>query len=355
MAKKVRIAIVGCGAISKASGPGFIENPLAEVVALCDPVGERAASRAKEWGISPKIYTDYEDVLNDPTIDAVELLTPTHMHMDQSVSALAAGKHVSCQKPISKNMEEATHIAKASENGNTIFRVAENYLYYPPIVKAKELIDSGAIGEPSLIRIRSLNGKPKPYPFIQIEEDAFTWRRNPRHNPGGLIYDSGWHSFSTAIWWGGPIDSISGYITKTSDFLMEAPSALTWKYANGNCLGILEDVIAPGIEIRGKYYPVDDFFEITGSEGVIWVTRCTGELLDLPPVILFTGTETKGIQVPMDWMDGFTGAANAFVQAIITGEQPMMDVDFSKRVLQSILAAYKSAEIGAQVSPSTID
>ncbi|MDA1190028.1 MAG: Gfo/Idh/MocA family oxidoreductase, partial [Chloroflexi bacterium] len=334
MAKKVRMAIVGCGAISRACGPGYVTNPNAEVVALCDPVRERAEARAKEWGISPKIYTKYEDVLNDPNVDALELLTPTHMHMQQSIDALEAGKHVSCQKPISKNIEEAERIGKAAKKARKIFRVTENFLYYPPIVKAKELLDSGIIGEPSMIRARTVTGKDIGYPFIDVEEDALTWRRNPQHNPGGLIYDSGWHRFSTAIWWGGPIQDITGYITKSDDFMAEAPAAFTWRYQNGNCLGILEDVSAPEIEIRGKYYQVDDFFEISGSKGIIWVTRCTGELLDLPPVMVIKGGVCQGIQVPMDWIDGFNGAAAAFVEAVRTEEQPMMDVAFSKQVLQ---------------------
>ncbi|MBM3945273.1 MAG: Gfo/Idh/MocA family oxidoreductase, partial [SAR202 cluster bacterium] len=314
----------------------------------------RAEARAKEWGISPKIYTEYEDVLNDPNVDGIELLTPTHMHAQQSVDALKAGKHISCQKPISKTVAEADQIAAAIKKAKTMFRVTENFLYYPPIVKAKELVEKGAVGEPSMIRLRTLTGKTKAYPFITIEEDALTWRRNPKHNPGGLIYDSGWHRISTAVSWGGEIESITGFISKTSDFMNEAPAALTWKYKGKECLGIMEDVLAPGMEIRGKYYPVDDFFEISGSKGVLWVTRCTGEVFDLPPVMLFTGSEATAFQVPMDWMDGFNAAAAAFVEGIAKGQQALMDVEYSKHVLKVILAAYKSSETGKRVSPDTI-
>ena len=92
---RVRLAIVGCGYISVLSAPGYLEHPQCDVAALCDSIRERAEGRAREWGIDPKIYTRYEDVLDDPEIDAVELLTPTHMHARQSIEALDAGKTAS--------------------------------------------------------------------------------------------------------------------------------------------------------------------------------------------------------------------------------------------------------------------
>ena len=92
---KVKIAIVGCGTISTLNVPGYLEHPYCEVVALCDPIKERAEGKAKLWGIKPKIYTDFYDLLNDSDVDAVELLTPTHMHPGQIIDALNSGKHVS--------------------------------------------------------------------------------------------------------------------------------------------------------------------------------------------------------------------------------------------------------------------
>ena len=97
---KLNIAIVGCGSISQLNVPGYLDHPQCDVVALCDPVPGRAAARAKSWEIAPKIYTDYSDLLNDGQVDAVELLTPTYMHVDQIIDGLNSGKHVSCQKPV---------------------------------------------------------------------------------------------------------------------------------------------------------------------------------------------------------------------------------------------------------------
>ena len=128
---KVRLAIVGCGTISRLNAPGYLEHPHCEVAALCDPAPERAQQRAAQWGITPRIYSSYDQMLDDPDIDAVELLTPTPLHADQSIAALQAGKHVSCQKPMARNLEEAARVAKAAARADTFYRVTENFLYYP--------------------------------------------------------------------------------------------------------------------------------------------------------------------------------------------------------------------------------
>src|SRR5262245_58960751 len=146
---RVRLAIVGCGNISPLNAHGYLGHPHSDVVALCDADVARAERRAREWGIAPKLYADYARVLDDPSVDAVELLTPTWLHADQIVAALDAGKHVSCQKPMATAMAEAARIGAAVARARTTFRVTENFLYYPPIVKAKELLDAGVIGEPS--------------------------------------------------------------------------------------------------------------------------------------------------------------------------------------------------------------
>ena len=350
----VRLAIVGCGAISQVTGPGYVSHPNCEVYALCDPVRERAALRSQQWGIEPRVYTDYEDVLNDPNIDAVELLTPTYMHADQIIAGLEAGKHVSCQKPISINLAEADEISKAVGKARTKFRISENFLFYPPLVKAKELLDSGAIGEPSSIRMRTVLGRDSQQRDYRVEADALEWRRDPQRNPGGLIYDGGWHKFATAVWLGGDVEMVSALITKTEDFMRESPSAVIWKYKDRDCIGIYEDVYAGEMEIRGKYYPVDDFFEIQGSKGAVLVTRCTGEMLDLPPVMWLKGSETVGIHVPTDWIEGFNGAANNFIQGIVGDKQPDMDLQFSTKVLRVILAAYQASETGRHVAPDDV-
>jgi predicted dehydrogenase len=340
---KVRLAIIGCGTISKLNAPGYLGHPKCEVVALCDPLRERSEQRAKDWGISPEIHTDYNDVLNDSGIDAVELLTPTHLHPEQIIAGLNAGKHVSCQKPVASTIAEVEKIKKAADAAKKKFRVTENFLYYPPIVKAKELLDSGAIGEPSMLRIRTVRGKYASDDHFQTEPGAMTWRNDPALHAGGNMYDDGWHKYATAMWWLGEFEKLNSIVTKTEQHVNETPSVVSWKFRNRSCLGVMDYASAAEMPIRTKYYSSDEFFEIQGSKGAIYVTRCTGEMLDMPPVILFKGTSSESFQVPMDWIEGFNGAARDFVDSILEDRQPNMDVEFSKKVLQVALSVYKAS------------
>lgn len=352
--ENVNIAVVGCGTISQLNVPGYINHSRCKISALCDPIPERAERRAKDWGIEANIYTDFEEVLDDNSIDAIELLTPTHLHTEQSVSALKAGKHVSCQKPISNTLASATQICKAVENSKALFRVTENFIYYPPLLKAKQLVDSGAIGEPSMIRIRTVRGLQRSIPGYEIEPEAYIWRDNPTLNAGGTLFDDGWHKYATAMWMFGDVEKVQAIITKTDEYTLESPSSITWKFKNRDCLAVFDYVSAPGMFIRTKYYPMDEFFEIQGSEGTLWVTRCSGEMLDLPPVMIHTGSSTENIYVPSDWIEGFNGAADDFISCITDGGQPSLDAQFSKRILQVTLAAYESSLQNRSIRPEEI-
>jgi predicted dehydrogenase len=351
---RVRLAIVGCGNIIQLNAPGYLQHPRCDVTVLCDPIRERAEKRARQWGLTPRIYTDYAQVLNDRAVDAVELLTPTYLHAEQIVAALAAGKHVSCQKPIAISVAEAERIAEAVANARTTFRVTENFLYYPPIVKAKELLDAGAIGEPSLVRIHTTRAANIVGLSIDMDPDALVWRRDPTRNPGGALYDDGVHKYATAEYWIGEIGDISAIVGRTADFLHETPSAAMWQFRGRDCLGIIDYTFAPEMTIRSRYYKADEFFEIHGSRGILWVTRCTGEMLDLPPVVVIRGAETMSYQVPMDWRLGFDGAAADFIDGVITGRQPAQDVRTATRILQVALAIYEASRTRRPVAPESM-
>ena len=175
---KVRIAIVGCGNISQLNVPGYLRHTNCEVYALCDNAPGKAEARAKQWGISPRIYTDFDQVLNDSNVDAVELLMPHHLHLPMTLAALEAGKHVSCQKPMCRSVAEADEMIAAAGRARTKFRITDNYIYYPPILKAKELLDSGSIGEPNLVRFHTVIGGGVENPEVTMDPDANVWRRD---------------------------------------------------------------------------------------------------------------------------------------------------------------------------------
>jgi predicted dehydrogenase len=121
-----------------------------------------------------------------------------------------------------------------------------------------------------------------------------------------------------------------------------------------DCLGIVDYSAAPELTIRSRYYRADEFFEIHGTRGAIWVTQCTDEMLDLPPVMVIRGTEKHSYQVPTDWRLGFDSAAADFVDGVLEGRQPWQDVHEATHMLRVALAIYEAARTRRAVSPDSL-
>ena len=105
---RVRVGFIGAGRISDLHALEYRTNPNAEIVAIADVNVGQAAERARAWGFpEAKIYSDFRALLDDPRVDAVEILLPHHLHAAAAIAALDAGKHVSLQKPMTDRMLEA--------------------------------------------------------------------------------------------------------------------------------------------------------------------------------------------------------------------------------------------------------
>src|SRR6202046_111134 len=111
---KVRLGVRGAGTVAAMNVRGYLEDPRCDIVAVCDTDEEIGRQAAKEWGAESH-YADLDDLLAGDSVDAVEVLTPTHMHHDHVIAALEAGKHVSVQKPVANSVEEGRAMAAAAE------------------------------------------------------------------------------------------------------------------------------------------------------------------------------------------------------------------------------------------------
>ena len=166
---------------------------------------------AKEWG-APKAYPDYRALLADPHVDAVEVITPHHLHAPMGIAALQAGKHLSLQKPMAVSVAECDALIEAAKRSGKCFRVFENFRYYPPLVRAKELLEAGAIGEPLSIRLKVVQGSMGQ--GWQVPYSRWAWRFDPIQSGGGrVIFDYGYHLFSVAMWLLGAVEKVYAWIT----------------------------------------------------------------------------------------------------------------------------------------------
>jgi predicted dehydrogenase len=351
---RVRLGLVGVGNIAPLNVVGYLEDGRCDLVAVADPRIEKARGAAKAWG-AERAYPSLEELLADDEIDAVEILTPTHLHHEHVLAALRAGKHVSCQKPFTNTVAESRELAAAAAEAGTYLRVSECFYHYPPLVRAKELVESGVIGDPIGLRIKTVCGRTESPFEIGLEVEGYLWRLDAR-SPGGHLFDDMIHKFAMVPWLVGKTVTSVRAVVGREDLFYE-PFAAILEYDDPRCRAVIDSHYAKDMPVRSSYYGADEFFEIQGTKGFIWVTRCTGELLDLPPLLLFDGEgrQTWDDSVNADWGEGFKGAARHFVDCILAGVQPDMTPDAAIESLQLCFATYESARTGVAVDPRAIE
>jgi predicted dehydrogenase len=352
---RVRIGIVGAGNIAPLNAVGYLEHPDCEVVAICDPREDKARLLADAWHV-PRVYAALDALLADDEVDAVEILTPTHLHKEHVLAALAAGKHVSVQKPIANTVTDGVEMMEAARAAGLVLRVSECFYHYPPLVEAKKLIASGAIGAPTMLRMKTVVGDTDSAFHRGLEAQGFVWRFNAQ-SPAGHLFDDMAHKYATALWlFDQDITSVQAVVRQAPIFF-EAPTGAIFEYERESLLGLMEVTYAPRMYIRSSYYGADEFFEIQGTDGFIWVTRATGEMLDLPPLVLRNpdGTTTSFSHLDADWGAGFRGASRHFVDALLDGRaDPDMTPEMAIKTLQLCFAVYQASNERRPVEPSTV-
>lgn len=185
MSKKLKIGIIGSGGIAKAAHmPGYqASSDLCEMVAVCDIDEAVAIDAAKKFDVA-KTYTDYRDLLADPEIDAVSVSTPNIVHLQPTIDALKAGKHVLCEKPMAMNAAECKEMCRAARDTGKVLQIGLNMRFNGPSVAAKQYIDGGNMGDIYFARAQALRrrGVPSWGVFIDKEKQG-----------GGPLIDIGVH------------------------------------------------------------------------------------------------------------------------------------------------------------------
>ena len=167
MAKNVRVAIVGLGFGSEFI-PIYQAHPDAELVAVCRRNQVELDRCGDQFGIQ-KRYTDYNDVLRDPDIDAVHINSPIPDHAPQSLAALKAGKHVACTVPMGTSIAELHALCKAQRESGKIYMMMETVVYSREYLFAKELYDRGVLGRIQFLRgshQQDMDGWPDYWPGL---------------------------------------------------------------------------------------------------------------------------------------------------------------------------------------------
>jgi predicted dehydrogenase len=203
----LRYGIVGAGLIGEkraANAPGGM------LVAVCDPVAERAVKLAQ--GAGAAVDKNWQALVRRKDVDAVLVCTPHDQLAECAAGALNAGKHVLVEKPGGRNAAEVQSLIEAARRANKVLRVGFNHRFHPAFQKAKQILQSGQLGPLMYIRARYGHGGRPGY-----ERE---WRADPMISGGGELLDQGIHLIDLCRWLGGEFDLHWG---KTRTFFWKMP------------------------------------------------------------------------------------------------------------------------------------
>ena len=191
---KHQAGIIGCGGIAHQKHfPALSKvTDRVELVAFCDIIPERAESSAKEFGApGARVYTDYHDLLAEPDIDIVYVLTPNVAHCEISVAALEAGKNVMCEKPMAATVQDAQRMMDAWKKSGKLFTIGYQNRYRPDSQTLKRLCEEGELGDIYYAQAHALRRRGVP-----------TWGvfTDKSKQGGGPLIDIGTHSLDLTLW-----------------------------------------------------------------------------------------------------------------------------------------------------------
>ncbi len=347
----LRVGFIGAGRIADLHYMGYRDNPNARLYAVCDTDQSLLNRRASEWAVE-NVYQDYRKLLDDPNIDIVEIITPHHLHAEMSIAALEAGKHVSVQKPMAMSLSEADSMIVAADRSSKAFRVIENYRFYPPYNKIKELMVSGDIGDPMTIRIKSTTGNVG-YGW-DISNVSQEWRSDVSNSgEGSVLFDHGQHIWSLSMYLLGEVERVFSFIGSTQAIghhevgtgaLLDTPAVISWKYIGSDTYGSCEFVHSHDLMVKSDFYPLNVLLEVTGSKGVAWVNRGpSGQLFERAPVELYRDGElTSYTELESDYPSSFKRGVKDFVDAIVEGRSSDLTGVEAREVLRFSLAVLLS-------------
>ncbi len=369
MSEKMRFVLIGCGRIATLHVAGYRDRDDAELYGVYDKKKAVALAFAKEHGI-PRVYDSFEEVLSDSSVTGIELLVPHHLHCQMTIQACQAKKHVSVQKPMAMNLKECDLMIEAARANGVKLKVYENFVHYPPYKRMKDMIAQGEIGHVLGIRYKMNNcslmsvntpgvkarakgvegSEELPETGWKINPTSWLWRLNDTLAGGGpFVFDDGYHKFSLFYDLFGAIEKVTAWIDTTpvlAGICQDCPAVVMWKYRDKKLYGTWDITASDDMYIQSKYYTCDERMEITGSRGVLWLTRCTATLLpDVAPIVMYRdGKLTEFWEEKNDWQDSFIGSTHDFIDAIKDNREPVLSGAVGKEVLKFALAAIDSAK-----------
>lgn len=315
----LRIGLIGLGRAGGLHLEAIQGVSDAAVVAVCDPVPS-ALQRAEAAGLSA--YAGIEAMLDDAVLDAAVVCTPPDEHARTVAACLERGLDVLCEKPLALTRREVHGVLQAALRARRQVLVASKFRHVPALVRARELIHSGMLGEPACFEVS----------FASVVDMGGRWNSNPARSGGGVIVDNGSHAFDIVSFLFGRIDRVRAERIKALQPLTVEDSATIQVWAGDGVLGRID--LSWSLPIARDSYVV-----VHGSRGTVEVGWRESR-------VKFAGGAWQEIGEAYDKLDAHRAMIARFVRVVRGTDWPWMTGVECLQVLGAIDASYRSLGSG---------
>ncbi len=332
------IGIIGAGGIAHAHAQAYVNVEEAALIAVSDVNPGAAAGAAEKYGVDA---LSLEELLADRRIQVVSICTPPTSHASLTIAALDAGKHVLVEKPVATTVEDAADMMEAVKRSDGLkAMVAHSHRYWAANRKAKEILDSGKIGDVVLVRDEIISS-------ATVDPENLPWRYKRAIAGGGVVIDNGVHAVDRLRYWLGAdvtrVDAQMWQVVEGADVEDAAVATLRFESRQGNVS--LQSGISAQLYLNRAAAKASGrcLAEFQGTKGTLvvetWggVRWCVGE---------GDWNEEPLGQAPT----AFESEIRAFLHSIAQDEPVPISLADGAESLRVVLALYESAERGEPIS-----
>lgn len=323
----VNMGLIGCGGISSSHIRAYktLLNKI-NLIAVCDVVEGKAKAAMKDVG-AETYFLDYKKLLERDDIQAVDICLPHDLHSTVTVASAERGKNVLCEKPMARNLEEADEMITMAEEKGIKLMIGENFRFMPEVVKARELIRNGAIGDVFLSKTDCVG--------FPTDLAPTGWKLDASRVGGGVVIDSGIHFIDIMRWLVGEVSSVTALINRIvrKEISGEDTGCLLFRHVN-------EAISVLTLTWAAKRPTGEYLFKVYGSHGTIVSGESSVQVLE---------EDKPTLKIDVEQVDSFRAEIGHFADCIIKDTQPLMSGREARRDLELVMAAYRSAKTGTTV------
>ncbi len=330
MTQKIRVGIAGAGFIGAVHAHAYKYIPDVEVVGIADPITEKAAPLAQET--SSRVFRDYEELLR-AGVDILNVALAPALHLPAALAATQAGAHVLMEKPIARTLAEADEMIAACSKAGVNLMTGFTHHFYPEMIKARELVQSGVIGKPLIV----LDAMSITYSFV------LPWYRNKEIAGGGVFMCNAVHGFDRAAWAiGQKVESVCAIVEPTTGTRAEDYGAALAKFDGG--------VQGNFFQHWGPYRSLQCELQVFGEAGMVHVRSWDSVELMIGDQRTITHFYKPDSGLSDRSMVGMINELTEMVNSVREKRPPSVTGQDGRNGLADVLAVYESAATGQWVS-----